>query len=212
MDLIELIKHEITQSLNTFSAMSQDMSVQQSLHKLISMSSESLTQGGKLIFIGNGGSAADAQHLAAELICRFQKNRQAIPAIALTTDTSILTAISNDFGYDNIFSRQIEALAQPKDCLIAISTSGNSKNILQAILAAKTIGTKVFGLSGKTGGEMKILCDECVCIPSEITAKIQEAHICLGHIFCQALEDQFSHKPLNKYLSESEQHQKQGQN
>ncbi|HJN37215.1 MAG TPA: D-sedoheptulose 7-phosphate isomerase [Gammaproteobacteria bacterium] len=204
MSIIQLIQHEIKQSLDTFAAIEKNPTVHQTLQTIIVSCVDSLQSGGKLMFMGNGGSAADAQHLAAELICRFQKNRQAIPALALTTDTSILTAVSNDFSYDAIFSRQIEALATPQDCLIAISTSGNSNNIFQAILTAKTMGVKTFGLSGKTGGKMKNLCHECLCVPSEITAKIQEAHICLGHILCQALEERFSQQPLKHSLSETQ--------
>ncbi|ASU33784.1 D-sedoheptulose 7-phosphate isomerase [Mucilaginibacter xinganensis] len=152
----------------------------------------SAIQGGnKVLIAGNGGSAADAQHIAAELSGRFVKHRKALPGIALTTDTSALTAIANDYGYDHVFSRQIEALAKPGDLFIGISTSGNSQGILNAFKTAGDIGCKTLGLSGWSGGKMNGLCDLNVIVPSEVTARIQEIHILIGHILCKAVDDLF---------------------
>lgn len=151
-----------------------------------------LTAGGKIIFIGNGGSAADAQHLAAELVGRFKKNRKPFAAIALTTDTSILTAIGNDFGFEEVFSRQIEALAKNEDLIIGISTSGVSKNIIHAIKTAKTLGLKSIGFLGRDGGSLKPLVDIAVTISSDDTPSIQEMHILAGHIICGLVEDYFN--------------------
>lgn len=147
-------------------------------------------QGGhKIMLCGNGGSAADSQHIAAELVSRYNYDRPGLPAIALTTDTSALTAIGNDYGYEKVFSRQIEALGQSKDVLIAISTSGNSPNILKALETAKAKGIISIGFTGESGGKMAALCDIVLKMPSAITPKIQECHIMFGHIICQMIED-----------------------
>ncbi|MFI3187148.1 MAG: SIS domain-containing protein [Methylococcaceae bacterium] len=150
---------------------------------------ETLNQGGKILLCGNGGSAADCQHIAAELVVQYQKNRKALAAIALTTDTSILTAHSNDFGFDTVYSRQIEALANEKDCLIAISTSGKSKNIVKAVEAARLKNISVIGLTGCDGGELSRLVTHSIVVPSNVTARIQEAHILIGHWWCGAIEE-----------------------
>jgi len=147
-----------------------------------------LHKGGKILLAGNGGSAADAQHIAAELSGRYVKERKALPGIALTVDTSAMTAIGNDYGFDYIFARQLEAYARPDDLFIAISTSGNSKNIIQALHKAKEMGCKTLGLSGRDGGEMNDLCDLNIVVPDETTARIQEMHILIGHIFCNAVD------------------------
>ena len=160
--------------------------------KIASLFIESLEAGGKIIFVGNGGSAADAQHLAAELVGRFRKNRGALAALALTTDTSILTAIGNDFGFDEVFSRQIEAIAKDKDLLVGISTSGKSKNIIKAIEKAKTIGLKSIGFLGKDGGDIKGLVDVDLTISSDDTPSIQEMHTLAGHTICGIVEDHFT--------------------
>ncbi len=160
--------------------------------KIASLFIESLEAGGKIIFIGNGGSAADAQHLAAELVGRFRKNRGALAAIALTTDTSVLTAVGNDFGFAEVFSRQIEALAKDKDLVVGISTSGKSKNIITAIEKAKTIGLKSVGFLGKDGGDIKGLVDIDLTISLDNTPSIQEMHILAGHTICGIVEDHFS--------------------
>jgi D-sedoheptulose 7-phosphate isomerase len=148
-----------------------------------------LKKGGKVILFGNGGSAADSQHIAAELVGRFQKDRCALPAIALTTDTSIITALSNDYGYETIFARQLEALAKKKDVIIGISTSGRAKNVTLALNTAKKMGLKTICLTGKDGGEIAKIADIPLIVPSKITARIQEAHITIGHIICELVEE-----------------------
>ena len=143
----------------------------------------------KVLIAGNGGSAADAQHFAGELVSRFYFDRPALAAIALTTDSSILTAVGNDYGYEDVFARQIQALGQPGDVFIAISTSGNSPNILKAIDTAKARGLTVIGLTGKSGGKMKPLCDICICAPSDSTPRIQECHLVIEHTLCACIEE-----------------------
>jgi len=150
-----------------------------------------IKNGNKVLIAGNGGSAADAQHIAAELSGRFVKERRALPGIALTVDTSALTAIANDYGYNHVFSRQLEALAQPGDLFIGISTSGNSQGILNAFEAAKKLSCKTLGLSGRDGGKMTGMCDLNIVVPSQITARIQEMHILIGHILCKAVDELF---------------------
>lgn len=151
-----------------------------------------LRQGGKILLCGNGGSAADCQHIAAEIVVRYEKKRQAMAAIALTTDTSILTAHTNDYDFETVFSRQIEALGNDKDCLIAISTSGQSENILRAVEAAKSNDMTVIGLTGCEGGELSKLATISIIVPSVVTARIQEAHILIGHWWCGAIEEALS--------------------
>lgn len=152
---------------------------------------DTLKKGNKILLCGNGGSAADAQHIAAELTGRYKSERKGLPAIALTTDTSALTAIANDYGFDRVFDRQIEALASKNDLLIGISTSGNSPNIISALETAKDMGCRTVGLSGKAGGKMNNACDLNVVIPSNDTARIQEMHILIGHAIAQAVDDAF---------------------
>mgnify|MGYP001288651005 FL=1 len=153
-----------------------------------------LASGGKLLLMGNGGSAADSQHIAAELIGRFKKERAAIPAIALTVDSSSLTALGNDYGFETIFSRQIEALATAKDAVIGISTSGNSQNVIRALNLARNMGAATIGLMGHGGGNMKDCVDICIVVPSDDTARIQEAHITIGHIICEIIEQDLTHE------------------
>ena len=148
-----------------------------------------LEKGGKLILIGNGGSAADCQHIAAELVGRFKKDRRAMPAIALTVDTSSLTALGNDYGFDAIFERQVEALAQKNDVVVGISTSGNSENIVRALKQANAIGTETIGLVGNNGGRIKEVANLSIVVPSDDTARIQEVHITIGHVICELLEE-----------------------
>lgn len=149
---------------------------------------ETLSRGKKVLICGNGGSAADAQHLAAEFTGRFLSDRRALPAIALTTDSSALTAIANDYGYERIFSRQVEALAAPGDQLIAISTSGDSPNVLLALQVARALGCSTLGLLGGDGGAALRACDQAVVVPSGHTARIQEVHSLVGHVLCEAVE------------------------
>jgi len=148
----------------------------------------SLRRGGKILLIGNGGSAADAQHLAAEFIGRFQREREPYAALALTTDTSTLTAIANDYGYDAVFARQISGLCRPEDLLIAISTSGNSANIVAAIKVANSLGAVTVGLAGRDGGKLQASAQYCLTVPAAVTARIQEAHIFIGHVLCDLVE------------------------
>ena len=153
---------------------------------------ETLKNGNKILLCGNGGSAADAQHIAAELTGRYKTERRGLAGIALTTDTSALTAIANDYGYDRIFDRQVEALAREGDLLIGISTSGNSMNIMSALAVAKLLGCRTIGLSGKEGGEMNRICHVNLIVPSDDTPRIQEMHILIGHILCQAVDNAFA--------------------
>ncbi|MBF0267543.1 MAG: D-sedoheptulose 7-phosphate isomerase [Alphaproteobacteria bacterium] len=155
---------------------------------LVAVCRKSLDNGGKLMFFGNGGSAADAQHLATELTIRYMRNRKAIAALALTTDTSCLTACANDLGFELIFARQIEALARPGDVAIGITTSGNSANVTLALEAAKAMGCVAAGLSGRDGGKLVGLADPLLIVPVHETARIQEMHILIGHMLCEALE------------------------
>ena len=149
---------------------------------------ESLSVGGTLFWCGNGGSSADSQHLAAELVGRFNIDREPIRSIALTTDTSVITCIANDYNYEDVFSRQLTGLAREEDVLVVISTSGNSKNVLQALRKAKTMGVRTVALLGNDGGESKDISDISIVIPSSSTARIQEAHILIGHIMCDQIE------------------------
>ena len=149
---------------------------------------DSLKKNGKLILFGNGGSASDSQHIAAELIGRFKKDRNALAAIALTTNTSILTSLANDYGYDIIFAKQIEALGQKNDVVMAISTSGKAKNVIAGVKQAKKMGLKTIALTGGDGGEIAKLADVSLLVPSSVTARIQEAHITIGHIICELIE------------------------
>jgi len=155
---------------------------------LLEAAKKSIQSGGKILLFGNGGSAADCQHIATELTIRYITDRAPIAAMALTTDTSALTAAGNDLGFDTIFARQIEALARPGDVTIAISTSGNSNNILRGLEAARKMGATAAGFSGRDGGKMPGLADPLLIVPSQTTARIQEMHIVLGHLLCGALE------------------------
>ncbi len=152
---------------------------------------ETYKKGGKVLLIGNGGSAADAQHIAGELVGNLDhaRKRRALPAMALTTNTSILTAIGNDHGYDQVFARKVEAFAGPADLLVAITTSGNSANILRGVSAAKKKGARVIGFCGRGGGKLKALADLPIVIPSDNTQRIQESHITIGHIICGIVEE-----------------------
>ncbi len=167
-------------------------SMQEKLEAASQLAVETLKNGNKILICGNGGSAADAQHIAAELTGRYKTERRGLPGIALTTDTSALTAIGNDYGYDRVFDRQVEALANKGDLLIGISTSGNSKNVINAFNVAKELGCKTLGLSGRDGGEMNKVCDINLVVPSNDTPRIQEMHILLGHTICQVIDNELS--------------------
>lgn len=152
---------------------------------------EGLKGGGKVLFCGNGGSAADSQHLAAELTGRYLQDREPLAAVSLTVDTSALTAIANDYSYDEVFSRQVRGLGRAGDVLVGISTSGNSRNVVAALEAARALGMRTVGLTGAAGGRMKELCDVCLCVPSTDTPRIQEMHIAAGHMLCELVENAF---------------------
>ena len=161
------------------------------INEAISIVRTSYQNGGKMLLMGNGGSAGDAQHIAAEFIGRYKKERRPVAAIALTVDSSILTCVSNDYGYDSVFSRQVEGLAKKEDVIIAISTSGNSENVIRGVEKAREIGAQTIGLLGKQGGKLKDKVDLAIVVPSSDTARIQEAHITIGHIICEILDEEF---------------------
>lgn len=152
---------------------------------------QTLQKGNKILVCGNGGSAADSQHIAAEFVGRFEKERTALPAIALTTDTSALTAIGNDYGFEKVFSRQVEALANEGDLLIAISTSGTSPNVINAVMSARKIGCKIVGMTGAAGKKLASLCDACFLVPTKRTFRVQEAHISIAHIWCEYIDTKY---------------------
>jgi D-sedoheptulose 7-phosphate isomerase len=164
---------------------------EENLKKCIEIIKNSLKNGNKLLICGNGGSAADAQHFAAEIVGRFKLERKGFPAIALTTDTSILTAIGNDYGFDKIFERQIEALGKKGDVLVGISTSGNSENVINAVNKAKEMGIFTVGLLGKDGGKLKNIVDLALIVDSNNTARIQECHLTIYHVICEEVEKEF---------------------
>ena len=184
-----IIKQELNEHLITFNETTE--SIGSAIEVAANICIDSLKQGGKILIFGNGGSAADAQHIAAELVGRYKLERKGLSAIALSTDTSALTAIANDYGYEHVFDRQIEALANPEDVAVGISTSGNSSNVIKALQSAKNIGCKSIGLSGKFSGDMNKLCDVNLVIPANDTARIQEMHILVGHIICHLIELEF---------------------
>jgi D-sedoheptulose 7-phosphate isomerase len=180
----------LAQTIDVLACMRDDTALHGALDALVQHCVRSLTAGGKIMIAGNGGSAADAQHWAAELVSRFDYDRPGLAAIALTVDTSALTAIGNDYGYDYTFARQIEALGRRGDVFIGLSTSGNSPNVLRALRAARDGGLVTVGFSGRTGGGMPPLCDLLLRVPSDRTPQIQEGHEVLGHLMCAAIERQ----------------------
>lgn len=163
------------------------------IEKALALTAETVLAGHTVFFCGNGGSAADAQHLAAEFVGRFVRERDGLPAVALTTDTSILTAVGNDYGFDTVFSRQVKALARPGDLVIGLSTSGNSANVLMAFEAAQKIGAKTIAFTGRSGGKMKAIADCTIAVPADVTARIQEMHIMIGHILCEWIDEVTDH-------------------
>jgi D-sedoheptulose 7-phosphate isomerase len=183
-----VVQKHLAQSIATMQATLADLNIADTIVTIAEITANAMQAGRKLLVAGNGGSAADAQHLVAEFVVRLSANRPALRAIALTTDSSILTATGNDFGFDSIFARQIEALGQPGDVFLGISTSGNSPNILKALHQARELDIITIGFSGNGGGQMRDLCDHNVIIPSDTTMNIQECHLALEHIFCMAVE------------------------
>jgi D-sedoheptulose 7-phosphate isomerase len=185
--MMEMIQRELQAHKETIERTMEEL--QTHIYTACVIASETINNGGKILLFGNGGSAADAQHIAAELSGRYKKERRGLPGLALTTDTSVLTAVGNDYGYDRVFDRQVEALAKAGDLLIGISTSGNSKNVLRALSLGRNMGCKTIGLSGRDGGAMNEFCDINIVVPSEDTPRIQEMHILIGHTICQAIDD-----------------------
>lgn len=183
-----LIAERFTDHLDVFG---QTMEQMETIQLIAERCKTALAAGNKVLFCGNGGSAADAQHLAAELIGRFQKERRSLASIALTTDTSILTAVANDYGYDEVFARQVEGLGRAGDVLIGISTSGNSANVVKAALKARDTGMHTIAFTGEGGGKLQDICDITLVIPSKVTARIQEMHILVGHIICELVEEEY---------------------
>ena len=184
----QYIQDEVSKTLATMNSIADDEAIASAVEQVARRCCAALRAGNKILLAGNGGSAADAQHLAGELVSRLNFDRPGLAAFALTTDTSVLTAIGNDYGYEKVFARQVNAVGVPGDVFIAISTSGRSPNILQALAEARHKGLVTVGLTGRTGGNMPPLCDYCICAPSAETPKIQEGHIVLGHIICGLIE------------------------
>jgi D-sedoheptulose 7-phosphate isomerase len=188
--VIRFITQQIEDSIAAKKVLLETGAVRQ-IQKAAALFRDCLKKGNTILFFGNGGSAADCQHLAAELVGRFKKKRGALSAIALTTDTSVLTAIGNDYGFEHIFERQLEALGRRGDLAVAISTSGNSHDVLLGIKRAKRMGIFTIGLGGSKGGKMKSMVDLSIVAPFEHTARIQECHILIGHILCACVDERF---------------------
>jgi len=185
---IFVIEHHFLESIGVAQQFAGDPKAVALVQKAVDAIVTSYQNQGKVLIFGNGGSAADAQHFAGELVSRFYFDRPGLSAFALTTDTSVLTAIGNDYGYENVFSRQVEASAKVGDIVIGISTSGNSPNVIKGLEAAKQIGALTIGLTGQSGGAMRQLCDICICAPSSSTPRIQECHLVIEHTICALVE------------------------
>ncbi len=181
-----VITRSLEQHREVFERLKSDITPQ--IDECAQLLIDTFRKGKKVLICGNGGSAADAQHIAAEFVGRYETERRALPAIALTTDTSALTALANDYDFERIFARQVEALAFDGDCLIALSTSGNSPNVIAAVMTARSRGCRVIGMTGSGGKKLVSLCDACVLVPSSRTARIQEAHITIAHIWCEMVD------------------------
>lgn len=185
----KIIENEIKESIEVKNLVIKNLLPR--IEQAAKMMIEALKRGNKIFFFGNGGSAADAQHLAAELIGRYRKDRKSLPAVALSTDTSVLTSLSNDYGFEVIFARQIEGLAKPGDLAFGISTSGNSRNVLEGLEKAKELGCKTIGLLGCDGGRIAEVTDLSITVPCKNTPRVQESHITIGHILCGLIETEF---------------------
>jgi D-sedoheptulose 7-phosphate isomerase len=183
-----IIRDQLAEGMMVLDAVARDTALHETLAQAANTTASALKAGRKLMIAGNGGSAADAQHLAAEFVSRLVEDRPAMRAVALTTDSSALTAIGNDYGFERVFARQIEALGQAGDVFMGISTSGKSPNVLRALELCRATGIATIGLTGRMGGKMPPFCDYCLRIPSEVTMHIQEAHLALEHIFCMLVE------------------------
>lgn len=185
----DVTKSIIKENIAVQTSLLEDSNTIALLCKIVHEITNALAKGNKLLLFGNGGSAADAQHIAAEFVGRYLKERQALPAVALSTNTSILTAVGNDYSFNDIFARQVEAFGQSGDVAIGISTSGNSSNVLRGLHLAKTRNLITVGLTGRSGGHIKNIVDYCIRIPSDDTPRIQEGHILIGHILAEIVED-----------------------
>jgi len=190
-DMSNLVREKLLEGLRVTEAVARDAPLHATLTEAAEATAAALKSGHKLMVAGNGGSAADAQHLVAEFVSRLVEDRPAMRAVALTTDSSILTAVGNDYGFERLFVRQIEALGQSGDVFLAISTSGNSPNVLRALEQSRAMGIVTIGLTGRTGGKMPPLCDYCLRMPSDVTMYIQQAHLVLEHIFCMIVERRY---------------------
>jgi D-sedoheptulose 7-phosphate isomerase len=191
------IANQVKKSFEVKEALYKDKELMSLIKKVSKVTVEAYKEGKKTLIAGNGGSAADAQHIAGEFVSRFYFDRPGLASIALTTDTSILTAIGNDYGYEKLFSRQVQANGVEGDVFIGISTSGNNKNILEALKECKSKNIITVGLTGEKGGEMVELCDYCIKVPSNETPRVQEAHILIGHIICAVVEEEIFGKGFN---------------
>ena len=189
-DSLADIRRQFDDSIAVKKAVLADDGLLRQLDRLIDRCIDALRGGGKVIFAGNGGSFADAQHLSAEFTSRFLCDRAPLPSVALGTNSSAMSAIGNDYGYERVFSRELEGIARPNDVFVALSTSGNSPNILAAVESARKLGITTAALTGKSGGKLRDLC-ECLCVPANETARIQECHILMGHVLCGAIEAAF---------------------
>ena len=187
--LTAAVRQQIEESRRGFDNLLADESVMEVVAQVAELCTDTIRSGGKVMFAGNGGSAADAQHLAGEFVSRFNFDRPGIAGLALTTDTSVLTAIGNDYGYEQVFSRQVQALGRPGDVLVGITTSGQSPNILRAFSQARSSGVRTVGMSGAKGGALREVCDYCIIVPERPTPRVQELHIAIGHTICALIEE-----------------------
>ena len=193
--MLDQIRKQIEASISVKQVLLRDKGLLFQIQELARICLQSLRAGGKVIFAGNGGSFADAQHLSAEFTSRFLFDRAPLPSLALGTNNSTISAIGNDYGYEQVFARELQAIAKPGDVFIPITTSGNSSNVLAAVEIAQTFGISTVGWTGQSGGRLKQLC-ECICIPSAETARIQECHILIGHILCELVEAAYFHQAV----------------
>lgn len=195
--MMRIIEEDINESISVKEKLKQQIDI---IEKIATEAIKAIRNGGKIVLFGNGGSAADAQHIACELVGKFKMERKALPAIALTTNTSIITAIANDIGFEEVFSRQVQGIVTDRDLVIGISTSGESLNVINGILAAKKKGAKTVALLGKGGGRLATIADISLIVPSDKTERIQEAHITVGHIICELIEKEFSGNEITSIL------------
>ncbi len=191
------VRRSITEHMQTVSQLDSLVQPIEDVAKLIY---SAVNKKGTVYWCGNGGSAGDAQHLSAELMGRYVLERRGLRSFALTTDASLMTAVANDYAFDRVFARQIETVAQPSDIVVVISTSGNSANIVAAAVAAKARGATVVGMTGATGGKLNAHCDVCLCVPSTVTARIQECHGLIGHIICELLDTWIANEQKENYV------------